>query len=364
MHVGMSVFFQNLTPGLSDDEVYRNELAIADMAEPLGFESIWAAEHHFSGYTMCPNVNQFLTYMAGRTRHLKLGSMVTVLPWHDPVRVAEEITVLDHVSQGRVIFGMGRGLGAIEFRGLRVEMGESRERFVEYAGAILNALETGKMEADGTFYKQPAVEIRPRPFKSFKGRSYAAAVSPESARIVAGLGLGVLVIAQKPWDKTIAELDAYRDLYRELNGVDAPGPIAATFVACHEDESVAKEMWEKYICGYSASALNHYEFDNTALANIKGYEYYGGLAKNIQKHGREKFVEFLAELQVYGTPDQVFEKIVAQQEMMGAAGSLCSFSYGGMPYDMGRRNMLLFAEKVLPRLKAHQTRAAVRRAAA
>jgi len=68
MHVGMTTFFQNLGQPISDCAVYRHEISMADLAEPLGFDSIWGAEHHFDDYTMCPNVAQFLTYMAGRMR--------------------------------------------------------------------------------------------------------------------------------------------------------------------------------------------------------------------------------------------------------------------------------------------------------
>src|SRR5687768_1946508 len=96
MHVGMAAVFQNTGRTLSDHQIYLNELALADMAEPLGFESIWSVEHHFTDYTMCPDVVQFLSYMAGRTRNVKLGSMVVVLPWHDPMRTAEQISMLDH----------------------------------------------------------------------------------------------------------------------------------------------------------------------------------------------------------------------------------------------------------------------------
>ena len=91
MQVGMATIFQNPENQISDGEVYRNELRLANLAEPLGFDSIWGVEHHFTDYTMCPDVMQFLTYMAGRTKQIKLGSMVVVLPWHDPMRVAEEI---------------------------------------------------------------------------------------------------------------------------------------------------------------------------------------------------------------------------------------------------------------------------------
>src|SRR6202047_1993471 len=153
MHVGMTTFFQNLGHPIGDHEVDAQEMSMADRAEPLGFDSIWGAEHHFDDYTMCPNVAQFLTYMAARTARVKLGSMVMVLPWHDPIRLAEEVSVLDHLSSGRVILGIGRGLGRIEFRGFRAAMGESRGRFTEHAQAILQGLETGCIEFDGEFYK-------------------------------------------------------------------------------------------------------------------------------------------------------------------------------------------------------------------
>ena len=85
MKVGMSIFMQNTNDKWTDYEVYQNDLKLADLAEPLGFDSIWSVEHHFTPYTMVPDVLQFLTYMAGRTTKIELGSMVVVLPWHDPV---------------------------------------------------------------------------------------------------------------------------------------------------------------------------------------------------------------------------------------------------------------------------------------
>src|SRR5258706_9539133 len=94
MHIGKGVFFQNLSGERTDAEVMHHELSLADRAEADGFQSLWAAEHHFTGYHMCPSVTQILTYLAGRTTSVRLGSMVVVLPWHEPVRVAEELSVL------------------------------------------------------------------------------------------------------------------------------------------------------------------------------------------------------------------------------------------------------------------------------
>src|SRR6185436_3475113 len=137
MQVGMASIFQNPGRVRADREVYRSELRLADLAEPLGFQSIWGVEHHFTDYTMCPDVLQFLSFMAGCTKKVQLGSMVVVLPWHNPMRVAEQISVLDNLSGGRLILGMGRGAGKVEFDGFRLDMGESRERFVEAAQMVL-----------------------------------------------------------------------------------------------------------------------------------------------------------------------------------------------------------------------------------
>ena len=104
MDVGMSIIFQNPGRERSDREVYQSDLALADLAEPLGFDSIWTVEHHSTDYTLCPDALQFLTYMAGRTERLKLGTMVVVLPWHDPMRVAEQVAMLDNLSGGRLIW--------------------------------------------------------------------------------------------------------------------------------------------------------------------------------------------------------------------------------------------------------------------
>ena len=162
MHVGYAPVFQNPGNALSDAEVYRQELRLAEMAEPLGFDSIWSVEHHFTDYTMCPDVLQFLTYMAGKTQHVKLGTMVIVLPWHDPMRVTEQISLLDHLSGGRVILGLGRGLARVEYEGFRIDQNEGRQRFVEYAQLVLNGLEQGYIEGGATL-QQPRRDIRPYP---------------------------------------------------------------------------------------------------------------------------------------------------------------------------------------------------------
>ncbi|HUF90748.1 MAG TPA: LLM class flavin-dependent oxidoreductase [Candidatus Limnocylindria bacterium] len=351
MHVGMAAVFQNPGQARSDREVYLNELRLADLAEPLGFQSIWGVEHHFTDYTMCPDVLQFLTYMAGRTRHAQLGSMVVVLPWHDPMRVAEEVSMLDNISGGRFILGMGRGAGKVEFDGFRLPMDESRARFVEAAEMLLRGLESGYCEYDGTYIKQPRAAIRPAPFKSFRGRTYAAAVSPESVPIMAKLGIGMLIIPQKPWKEVAKELDEYRRVYRDVNAAEAPAPVCAGWTFCDESAERAREMARRYIGGYFQSVLDHYNFGSDHLAKTKGYEYYGKMADKIQTYGADSVTDFFVDLQISGTPEQCYEQILDVRRRVGNEHFVGVFSYAGMPYDEAERNMRLFAREVMPQLQ-------------
>ena len=126
--------------GRSDASVLGEHLALGDLAEPLGFDSLFALEHHFTGYAMSPSPTQLLSYFAGRTRRITLGTAVIVLPWHDPVRVAEEIALLDVLTGGRCLFGFGRGAASVEYAGFRVSMEEARPRFVEAAQVVIKAL--------------------------------------------------------------------------------------------------------------------------------------------------------------------------------------------------------------------------------
>jgi alkanesulfonate monooxygenase SsuD/methylene tetrahydromethanopterin reductase-like flavin-dependent oxidoreductase (luciferase family) len=351
MHVGMAAVFQNPGKARTDRDVYRNELRLADLAEPLGFESIWGVEHHFTDYTMCPDVLQFLTYMAGRTERARLGSMVVVLPWHDPMRVAEEVSMLDNISGGRLILGLGRGAGKVEFDGFRLSMDESRQRFTESAEMLLGGLETGYCEYDGTFVKQPRAAIRPAPFKSFRGRTYAAAVSPESLPIMAKLGVGILIIPQKPWKEVARELETYRSIYRDVNGVEAPPPVSAGWTFCDENAARAEEMARRFIGGYYQTVLDHYQFQGDHLARTKGYEYYGKMAEKITQYGTDTVVDYFMNLQVWGTPEQCYEKILDIHARTNNSHYIGVFSYAGMLYEDAEANMRLFAREVMPALK-------------
>jgi len=355
MHVGMAAIFQNPEQARSDREVWRDDLRLALMAESLGFESLWGVEHHFTDYTMCPDVLQYLTFLAGATEKVQLGSMVVVLPWHNPMRVAEQIAVLDHVSNGRFVLGLGRGLGRVEFDGFGVSMDTSRERFTESAEMILTGLERGYCEYDGKIIKQVRRDIRPKPFKSFKGRSYAAAVSPESGPVIAKLGLGMLIIPQKPWEAVTEELRNYNAVYQEVNGVAPPPSVCAGWVFCDENAGRAEELARKYIGGYWHTVLKHYELRGDHLAKTKGYESYGRMQELASAPGgADAMIDFFLGLQVWGTPERCYQTIVDTQKRIGSDRFVGVFSYAGMSAQESERNMRLFARTVLPELNKYE----------
>ena len=352
MHVGMSVIFQNPGERIPDAQVYAQDLALARLAEPLGFDSIWSVEHHFTDYTMCPDVFQFLTYMAACTERVQLGSMVCVLPWHDPMRVAEQIAMLDVMSGGRVILGMGRGTGRVEFEGFRVDMPEARSRFAESADMILTGLERGWCEYDGQYVRQPRKDIRPRPQHTFRGRTYAAAVSTESAAIMAEMGVGLLIVPQKPWDRVREELQTYRQTFRQATGAEPPAPYVAGWTFVDESADRAEELARTYIGGYWDSIIRHYEFDQDHLKNTPGYEFHGQMYDLLNRpDGMQRMTDFFVDLQVWGTPDQVIERIVRIQDNTYNDGFMGVFSFAGMPPDEAERNARLFAARVMPELK-------------
>ena len=340
--------------GRTDASVIGEHLALGDLAEPLGFDSLFALEHHFTGYAMSPSPTQLLSYFAGRTRRLLLGSAVIVLPWHDPIRVAEEIALLDVLSGGRCLFGFGRGAASVEYAGFRVPMEEARPRFVEAAKIVVKALTEEVFEWEGEFFKIPRTSIRPRPISHPERRFYASSVSPESAEIMARLGFGLLVIMQNEWPKAAEDIKRYRDLTAAVGHTPRP-PIILTNISVAESRDEARERAMKYLARKFDSIDKHYKFSDGHLASVKGYEFYGGMAKTYSKlqdeSYRAKATDFYVRIQVVGTPDECIQQIGELQRLTGLDHLVTEFGYGGMPHEEAQGNMRLFADRVMPVLQ-------------
>src|SRR3954467_15928014 len=129
MRVGVQMIFQSwgYDPSLSDGQVVAEEIQLGELADELGYHALWPVEHHFNDYSFCPDNTVLLANMAARTKRILLGTGAVILPWNQPLRVAEKIALLDHLSGGRVLFGMGRGLARREYAGFGIPMDESRD---------------------------------------------------------------------------------------------------------------------------------------------------------------------------------------------------------------------------------------------
>jgi alkanesulfonate monooxygenase SsuD/methylene tetrahydromethanopterin reductase-like flavin-dependent oxidoreductase (luciferase family) len=340
--------------GHSDASVFSEHMALGDLAEPLGFDSLFALEHHFTGYAMSPSPTQLLSYYAGRTKRISLGTAVIVLPWHDPVRVAEEIALLDVISGGRCLFGFGRGAASVEYAGFRIPMEEARPRFVEAAKIIVKALSNEVFDWDGEFFQIPTTSIRPRPISHPERRFYASSVSPESAEIMAKLGFGVLVIMQNEWPIAAEAIQNYREVATRVGHTPRP-PIILTNISVAESREEAHERAVKYLSRKWDSIDNHYHFSDGHLATVKGYEFYGKMAKTYSKMKddtfRQQATEFYVKIQVVGTPDDCIQQIDELQRLTGMEHLVTEFAYGGMPHEESEINMRLFADHVMPILQ-------------
>ena len=262
----------------------------------------------YTGYAMSPAPLQLLAYYAGRTKRIQLGTAVIVLPWHDPIRVAEQIALLDIMCGGRCLFGFGRGAASVEYEGFRIPMGEARPRFIEAAQIIKQALAQESFEFHGEYFQIPRTAIRPRPISHPERRFYGTAVSPDSVDVMAKLGFSMLVITQNEW-------------------------LGA--------------KWE--------SIDNHYHFSDGHLTTVKGYESYEKIgqtyAKMKEPSRQAKATEFYVSIQVVGTPDDCIQKIAELHKLSGLDHLITEFSFGGMPHEEAELGMRLFADKVLPVLQ-------------
>lgn len=353
MKVGMALNML-CQQGRPDASVVHEHMAMGDLVEPLGFDSLFALEHHFTGYAMSPAPLELLAYYAGRTKRIQLGTSVIVLPWHDPIRVAEQIALLDIMCGGRCLFGFGRGAASAEYEGFRIPMGEARPRFVEAAEIIQRALSQDSFEYQGEYFRIPRTAIRPRPISHPERRFYGSAVSPDSAEVMAKLGFSLLVIMQNEWPKAATDVHRFRELSASYGHTPKP-PIILTNVSVAESRAEAQEIALEYLGRKWDSIDDHYHFSDGHLASVKGYESYEKVgvtyAKMKEPARRAKATEFYVSIQVVGTPDDCLQKISELHRLTGMDHLVTEFSFGGLPHHKAELSMRLFADKVLPVLQ-------------
>lgn len=365
MHFGILLLFANAGSSLSDDELWKAEMDLGEHVEELGYDSVWVPEHHFDKpYCESPDPLQALTYLAARTDRIQLGTGAIILPWHsDPLRLAERISILDSLSNGRVQLGLGRGLARIEYEGFGIPLDDSRERFNESAQMLISGLEDGVIEHDGKHFTQVRRDIYPKPSRSFKDRLFTIAMSPESTVAMAEIGGGLMCFNyQYPIEEQAAQFDTWRARYREVQGTEPPPPTLLDFAYCHSDPEVADNTMRHYLSRFYDAMVDHYEFDGKHFGETTQYSSYQTGADILREHGREAGFQGFYDLQLKGSPEQMIETLMRRRELCGDYRQMLLVSYGGMDYKDVKESLRLISEEVIPEVNRRineQTTAAV-----
>jgi alkanesulfonate monooxygenase SsuD/methylene tetrahydromethanopterin reductase-like flavin-dependent oxidoreductase (luciferase family) len=345
----------------------QGALALGDLAEPLGFDGIWFPEHCGTPYGMTPNPIQALTYFAGRTERVSLGTFVAVAPWWHPVRLAHQIAYLDILSNGRyTTIGLGRGVSKGEFDAVGVPREESRQRFNETIDVLKLAFSGERFSYEGEIFKFPEMSLRPEPLSNdLFDRIYSSSSTPESLEILARRGMVPLFVGNKPiWDA--GEEVKKVNTFRAEEGMEPCQPKNVMFMYCvaKEDQKDLAPKTEEWIYTANRDVTVHYGFaDASNFKGVKGYEAYANreasatavLAESVQGDGsggakpaKSKTPGYHASNLLIGTPEEIYKRLKAAQEA-------CSFSevtivpqFGTMPYEDAIESTKLFAQEVLP----------------
>jgi alkanesulfonate monooxygenase SsuD/methylene tetrahydromethanopterin reductase-like flavin-dependent oxidoreductase (luciferase family) len=350
-------------PATADWECVQSTLAIADLAEPLGFDGIWMPEHCGTPYGMTPNPIQTLSYFAGRTERVNLGTFVAVAPWWHPIRLAHQIAYLDIISNGRyTTIGIGRGVSKGEFDAVGVPREESRQRFNETLDILQLAFSGERFSYEGEIFTVPEMSLRPEPLSSdLFSRIYSSSSTAESLEILARRGMVPLFVGNKPIEDAGREVQQV-NTFRKEEGLGPCQPKNVMFMYCTNEDPAASEEW---IWTANRDVTVHYGFaDASNFKGVKGYEAYAAreatatavLASSVTeggpaKGGPSKTPGYHASNLLIGTPEEIFNRISAAQE----ACSFCELTivpqFGTMPYPEAMASTELFAKEVLPEVQ-------------
>jgi alkanesulfonate monooxygenase SsuD/methylene tetrahydromethanopterin reductase-like flavin-dependent oxidoreductase (luciferase family) len=347
-------YFLQAPPGITHPDVIQREIEQMVWTEELGFDSIWLTEHHFIEYGLSVSPAILATAAAMRTRHVRIGLAAAILPFHDPIRLAEELAMVDILSGGRLDVGVGRGNRPVEFEGYRIPQIESRDRFEETLSILIRAWTQERFSFEGQHLKIPEVRVIPKPLQQPHPPLYIVCVSPDTIESTALRGLPMLnSILRGPIDALVSQRDTYVKACKKGGRSDAEvaGLLNRWGVSRHihvaptdaqaQAEAKDAEMWYQ-------EALRRFlipeDIDRVHPLLQPGFR------TAAERLGRITWEQLMAETLAVGSPDTVTRKIEEMQRL-GVGEVLCWMNFGGLPQAQVRRSMELFAREVMPRFR-------------
>jgi len=347
-------YFLQAPPAVDHVEVIQREIEQMVWTEELGFDSIWLTEHHFIDYGLSVSPSVLAAAAAMRTRRVRIGLAAAILPFHDPIRLAEELALVDILSGGRLDVGVGRGNRPVEFEGLRVPQIENRERFDETLAIMVKAWTEERFSFEGRHFTIPEVRVIPKPLQRPHPPLYVVCVSADTIEATALRGLPMLnSILRGPVDQLVSQRDAYVNACRKAGRTDAEiatllsqwGVSRHVYVAPTDAEALAQtkdaEMWYQ-------EALRKFLIPEQIERVHPLLQ--PGFRAMAERFAHVSWDDLVRETVAFGSPDTVAERI-AELGRLGVGEVLCWMNFGGLPQPQVRRSMELFACEVMPRFR-------------
>ena len=327
----------------SEHQRYQDILAQIELGDALGFDTVWLGELHFSrDFSILASPLMVLAAAAQRTTRIRLGTAVTLLSLHNPIKIAEESATADVLSAGRLELGVGRGTAPIHYGGYNVPQEESRERFEEALEVILQAWTNKSFSFQGRYYRAQNLTLVPKPLQQPHPPLRVAANSPETFTIAAPRGLDIFATPLiNPPDKLLAGLQVYRDNLPP----GARGDVALAFpVHVADSRELARQECEPGMLSFFRSAGERLRPYGTS--SIKSYEAFEQVVARMQ---RMTYDDIDREVGVFGDPDYCVERIQTLRRTYGMDEFICYFNQGGlMDPALVQGSMTRFAKDVMP----------------
>ena len=350
MKFGMLHLFES--PGeRSEHQMIDENVSLMESAETYGFDSLWPAEHHFTEYGVCGSPVLNLAAIARTTKKIRLGTGVVVLPFHNPLRVAEDFAMLDHLSGGRVELGVGRGYQPIEFRGFGVDQTKSREIFDESIEVIRRAWTEPKLNFEGVHYRFEDVEVRPRPLQDPHPPIWMAALSEETFEKAGRLGFNLL-LSPVFGGSLVTAADRIKR-YREALGKAGHDPstrevgaLVMTFTGKTQEQ--AREQFANPVIWYFRT-FGKYVAPKLGQPPIEGYEWYTDIRDLARVVEWQTLLDHGAVF--CGETEFVTEKLAELERVTGIDHVLGWTRLGGLAEDLITGHMERMRDQVMPALR-------------
>ena len=350
MKFGMLHLFE-APRGRSDKELVDEQLAIMQAAEDFGFDSLWPAEHHFTEYGFCASPSLILAALARTTERIRLGTGVVVLPFHNPVRVAEDYAMLDLISNGRVELGVGRGYQPVEFDGFGVDQSRSTEMFDEAVEVIQRAWTEERFSFKGKHYQFDDVMVRPKPVQQPRPPMWMAAISESSFPKAGTMGMNLLCspVFGGSLERSQHLVDAYREATVKAGHDPDQREIGAlTMVYVGETVEKAREEFAGPVLWYFHH-FGKYVAPKLGQPAVEGYEVYADIRDMANVVEWDMLLK--AGAVICGDADFVTEKIAEVEKNHGIDHFLCWTRLGGLPTELVMGHMERMRDRVMPNFR-------------